>query len=80
MYTDTYILLSFLHVTHTESIETPPSGGRPSTQEWVLVEVARRWQLGSAERVRKKVAKIQQRKFDNIRLTQGWSIMKEGGM
>ena len=44
------------------------------------MEVARKKQLGSAERVREKVAKIQQRKFDNMRLIQRQSMMSGGGI
>ena len=61
MYSNTKYFIAHICYMHTESIETPPSGEKPSTQEWVLVEVARKEQLGSAARVLKKMVKMRQR-------------------
>ena len=43
------------------SVWSPPSGDRPPTKEWVLVGVADSSQLGSLQRMRKKVVSMQQR-------------------
>ena len=44
----------------SESVCSPPSGDSPTTKEWVLVGVADSSQLGSFQRMRKKVVNMQQ--------------------
>ena len=44
----------------SESVCSPPSGDSPTTKEWVLVGVADSSQLGSLQRMRKKVVNMQQ--------------------
>ena len=44
-----------------EAIEIPPPGGGPPSRQWVLVGVADKSQLGSPDRLREKMDKLQQR-------------------
>ena len=47
-----------------ESVQSPPSGDRPPTKEWVLTGVADSSQLGSVQRMRQKMINMQQRVQD----------------
>ena len=57
-----YILYAFSPSPHllSESVWSPPSGDRPPTKEWVLMGVADSSQLGSLQRMRKKVVNVHQ--------------------
>ena len=54
------LLITALSSSLPESVWLPPSGDRPRTREWVLVGVADSSQLGSVQRMRKKVVNMQQ--------------------
>ena len=49
-----------------ESVQSPPSGDRLLTKEWVLVGVADSSQLGSVQRMREKMINMQQRVIQEV--------------
>ena len=49
-----------------ESVQSPPSGDRTLTKEWVLMGVADSSQLGSVQRMREKIVNMQRRVIQEV--------------
>ena len=62
--------ISALSSSLPESVQSPPSGDRPPTKEWVLVGVADSSKLGSVQRMREKMVNMQQRVIQEVEASQ----------